>query len=284
MTKQEKQNFKYTIKSKTGIFEVNFKELWQYKDLIYLFVVRNFSTLYKQTILGPLWLLLVPIITTYISTFVFGTIAKISSDGVPYFIFYMCGSTIWTYFAKCLTDTSNTFTGNSSIFGKVYFPRLVMPISTVITGLLNLFIQILMLFAFWIYFYVHGSPICITSSILLIPILIIQVALLGLGCGIIVSSLTTKYRDLTVVIGFGVSLWMYITPIIYPISSLSNKLLKISMLNPMAPVVEIFRNAILGTGNLYLGYWAISWVVTIFILLIGVLLFNRIEKTFMDTV
>ena len=277
-------NFKTVIKPKTGWRDINFIELWAYRDLILLFVKRDFVTKYKQTILGPAWLFITPIISTFISTFVFGTIAEIPSDGVPYFLFYMCGNTAWAYFSSCVTSTSSTFTGNAAIFGKVYFPRLVMPISTVITGLLNLFIQFALFMGFWIYFMLNGAQITITWMAILFPILILQMASLGLGVGIIVSSLTTKYRDLTVLVGFGVNLWMYVTPIIYSTTKLPSKLRFIIQLNLMTPVVEIMRNGFLGSGEVSWLSWGISWCVTIVVLAIGLVLFNKIEKTFMDTV
>ena len=278
------QQWTTVIKPRTGWRDVNLKELWQYKDLIYLFVKRNFATRYKQTVLGPLWIIISPLISTLISTFVFGTIAEIPSDGVPYFLFYMCGHTAWTYFANCLTSTSSTFVGNAGIFGKVYFPRLVSPISTVITGLLDFGIQLLMFIGFLIYYIVGGASINPNLWILICPLLVVQMAALGLGFGIIISSLTTKYRDLTVLIGFGVSLWMYITPIIYSSTVMSDKLKSVAMLNPMAPIVETFRYAFLGTGELPLFYLSISMIVTIIVLAIGVVLFSKVEKTFMDTV
>lgn len=276
--------FTTTIRPKTGWRDINLKELWAYRDLTFLFVKRNFSTRYKQTILGPAWLILSPLISTLISTFVFGTIAEIPSDGVPYFIFYMCGNMAWTYFAYCLNNTASTFTGNASVFGKVYFPRLVMPISTTITGLMEFGINIAMFICFWLYFKLSGVAMTVTWALALAPLLILQMAALGLGCGIIISSLTTKYRDLSVLVGFGVSLWMYVTPIIYSTTSLSPKLRAICMLNPMAPIVEIMRYACLGTGDVSLGYWGISLAVTAVILVFGVVLFSRVEKTFMDTV
>lgn len=277
-------NFKTVIKSSSKWYEINFKELLHYKDLIFLFVKRNFSTRYKQTILGPAWLIISPLISTVISTFVFGTIAGIPSDGVPYFLFYMCGNTAWSYFSGCMTSTSSTFTANSGIFGKVYFPRLVMPISTVLTGLLDFCISFAMFAVFWVYFKIKGTAIVITWLVALVPILIIQMATLGLGCGIIISSLTTKYRDLTVLVSFGVSLWMYITPIIYSTSTLSPMLRKLCLLNPVAPIIEMFRYAFLGTGDVSFIHWGISLVITAIVLSIGVVLFNKVEKTFMDTV
>ncbi len=273
------------IKPRTGWKDINLKELWQYKDLIYLFVKRNFATRYKQTVLGPLWIIISPLISTLISTFVFGGIAKIDpGEGVPYFLFYMCGHTAWTYFANCLNQTSTTFVGNAGIFGKVYFPRLVSPISTVITGLLDFGVQLLMFIGFLIYFMCSGSSVQPNLWALMLPVLVIQMAALGLGFGIIISSLTTKYRDLTVLISFGVSLWMYITPIIYPTTEISDKIKPIAMLNPMAPIVETMRYGFLGTGELPLFYLLISAIVTVIVLAIGVVLFSRVEKTFMDTV
>ncbi len=278
------QNFKTVIRPKTGWRDINLKEIWQYRDLIFLFVKRNFSTRYKQTILGPAWLILSPLISTLISTFVFGTIAEIPSDGVPYFLFYMCGNTAWSYFAYCLNSTSGTFTGNAGVFGKVYFPRLVSPISAVITGLMEMAVQVAMFAAFWIYFKLNGAAISFTWVALLIPALILQMAALGLGCGIIISSLTTKYRDLSVLVGFGVSLWMYITPIIYSTTSLPDNLRAICMINPMTPVVELIRYGCLGTGEISMGYWGLSIAVTAVLLVFGVVLFSKVEKTFMDTV
>lgn len=272
------------IKPHKGFFHLNLHELWQYRDLIRLFFKRNYATMYKQTILGPLWLLISPIISTAISSFVFGNVAKIPSEGLPYFLFYMCGHTIWTYFAYCLTTTSTTFISNAAIFGKVYFPRLVSPISTVLTGLLNLSVQFLLFLGFLGYFIARGSEAHVTWYALLFPLLVAQMAALGLGCGIIVSSLTTKYRDLNVLVGFGMSLWMYATPIIYSTSSLSNTLKHYVMLNPMASIIEIMRCAFLGTGAVPWSYWAISWGATLMILVFGIMLFNKVEKTFMDTV
>lgn len=284
MATEEKQRYLIHITSKPRWYDLKLREIGQYRDLIFLFVRRNFTTRYKQTVLGPAWLILAPLINTVISTFVFGTIAKIPSDGVPYFLFYLCGSTAWSYFAGCLNNTSATFTGNAGIFGKVYFPRLVTPISNVITGFFDFLIQFGMFAAFWVYFRIGGVQIAVTWAAALIPLLMLQMAALGLGCGIIISSLTTKYRDLSVLVGFGVQLWMYVTPLIYSESSLSAGLRAVSMLNPMAPVLEIFRFALLGTGEIAFGYWGLSLGVTAVVLFLGVILFNRVEKTFMDTV
>lgn len=279
------ESFKTIIRSETKWYDVDLKSVWAYRDLIFLFVKRNFSTRYKQMVLGPVWLIISPLLGTVISTFVFGTIAGIPTDGIPYFLFYMCGNSLaWSYFANCLTSTSGTFTSNAAVFGKVYFPRLVMPISSVITGLIDFTVHVLMFMIFWFYYKMSGAQINFTWAICLIPLLLVQMAALGLGCGIIISSLTTKYRDLTVLVGFGMSLWMYITPIIYSTTSLSDNLRNLCMMNPMSSVVELFRYAFLGTGEVSLLYWGISWFFTIAVLFVGIVLFNKVEKTFMDTV
>ena len=272
------------IKPKTGWFDINLKELFQYRDLIIMFVKRDFKTLYKQTILGPLWIIVNPLLTTIMYTIVFGNIANIPTDGVPQIVFYMLGTTLWTYFSTCLTKTATTFTGNVTIFGKVYFPRLVMPISTVISGLINFFVQFIMFLFFTGYFCLKGASIKPNIYIIITPFLLLQLALLSLGFGIIISSLTTKYRDLAILVTFGVQLWMYATPIVYPVSQISGKLRTIMLLNPVSPIVETFRYAFLGSGVLSIKFLAISIVTTIVVLFIGVILFSRVEKTFMDTV
>ena len=272
------------IKPKTGWFDINLKELIQYKDLIAMFVKRDFKTLYKQTILGPLWIIISPLLTTLMFTVVFGNIANISTDGVPQIVFYMLGTTVWTYFSTCLTKTSSTFTGNAAIFGKVYFPRLVTPISTVISGLINFGVQFLMFLGFMAYFMIKGSPINPNLWILIMPLLLLQLAALALGFGIIISSLTTKYRDLAVLVTFGVQLWMYATPVVYPASQIGGKLKTLMMLNPVSPIVETFRYAFLGSGSIPWNYLGISVITTLVVLFAGVVLFSRVEKTFMDTV
>lgn len=272
------------IKPKTGWFDINLKELFQYKDLITMFVKRDFKTLYKQTILGPLWIIINPLLTTLMFTIVFGNIANISTDGMPQIVFYMLGTTVWTYFSTCLTKTSTTFTGNAAIFGKVYFPRLVTPISTVISGLINFAVQFVMFLGFATYYYISGAPIHPNIYILITPLLLVQLACLSLGFGIIISSLTTKYRDLAVLVTFGVQLWMYATPVVYPASQIGGKLKTLMMLNPVSPIVESFRYAFLGSGSIPWNYLGISVVTTLVVLFIGVVLFSRVEKTFMDTV
>lgn len=272
------------IKSKTGWFDIDIKELFQYKDLIFLFYKRNYATRYKQTILGPLWLVLNPLITVTLYAFVFGNLAGLATDDTPQFVFYLCSNAIWTFFSTSLTQTSGTFTANAAIMGKVYFPRLVMPISSVLTGILDLVIQLAMLIIIMIGYVVAGYHFNISYTVLLIPVIILQAGLLGLGCGIIVAALTTKYRDLVVLVSFGVQLWMYATPVVYTTGLIPEKYLSIYMINPMSPIVECWRNAVIGTGEFLWGYWGISWIITLIVLFVGVILFSKIEKTFMDTV
>lgn len=272
------------IKAKNGWFDINLKELVQYRDLIFLFVRRNYATKYKQTILGPLWLILNPMITVLLYTFVFGNVAKLSTEGSPQFGFYLASNALWSYFSICLSQTSTTFTDNSAVFGKVYFPRLTMPIATVLTGLLDLVIQICMLLITIGIYIVSGTKIELGTGILLVPLLIIEMALLGLGCGIIISALTTKYRDLAVVVTFGVQLWMYASPVVYSVSQIPEKYYRFYMLNPVAPVMSMWRHAFLGTEVTPYFYWGISWIVTLLVLFAGIILFSRIEKTFTDTV
>ena len=267
-----------------GGLNFNFKELWRYRDLIELFARRDFVTVYKQTILGPLWFLLQPLLTTIVFTVIFGRIANIPTDGLPPMLFYMAGIVSWNYFSSCLTITSNTFITNANIFGKVYFPRLTVPVSVVIINLITFFIQFLLFLCFLFYFYSRGAPIKPSVWIFLTPCLILQMGILGLGIGILVSSLTTRYRDLTFVVGFGTQLWMYATPIVYPMSQIPERWQWLYAFNPMASVIETFRYAYLGSGSVNLGQLVISVGMTIFIFGIGVMLFSRIEKTFMDTI
>ena len=278
------QKWKKVIEPKTRLLDLKLGELVQYRDLIWMFVKRSFKSQYKQTILGPLWFIINPLITSVLFTVVFGGIAKISTDGVPQFLFYMAGNTAWSYFSTCITATSSTFTANSAVFGKVYFPRLVMPISTVIFSVLSFIIQFAMMIGFMIYFIAIGESVQPNIYICLTPLFVLHMAAMGLGFGIIISSLTTKYRDLSILVGFGVQLWMYITPIVYPVSTLSDKAKSLIMLNPMAPVINNFKYAFLGCGQMEWGYWGLSAIVTIIVLFIGLIIFNRVEKTFMDTV
>ena len=278
-----------TIKPSHGWFDLNLKEIYKYRDLIWLLVMRNFKVFYKQTILGPAWVVLQPLLTTVVFTVIFGNIAGLPTDGMPSFLFYMAGNIAWHYFSQCLTQTSNTFIQNRQIFGKVYFPRLIMPISTVFTQLINFAVQFAMFLVF-LAFFAFDPESAVQPDwrlILLTPLMLIQLAALGLGFGIIVSALTTKYRDLAMLVSFGVQLWMYATPVTYPASMIAEKfpqLLGIYMLNPMTPLIELFRSAYLGSPCYYLNYYWLSIVVTLVIFVLGVMLFSRVEKTFMDTV
>ena len=272
------------IKSKNGWFDIDLKELYRYRDLIWLFFKRNYSTKYKQTILGPMWLILSPIITVTLYSLVFGGLGKLSTDGIPHFVFYLCSNALWTFFATSLTQTSTTFTANAAIMGKVYFPRLVMPISSVLTGMLDMVIQLGILVVVMLGYAVSGYRFALGPTLLLAPLLILQTGMLGLGFGIIIASLTTKYRDLAVLVGFGVSLWMYATPVVYTAGLIPEKYLGLYMLNPMSPVMECWRHAVIGSGTFLWGYWGMSWVITLGVLFLGVVLFSHIEKTFMDTV
>lgn len=272
------------IESKNRLLDLKLREVWKYRDLISLFVQRDFKTKYKQTILGPLWFIIQPLFTTVIYTIVFGNFAGLPTDGVPQFLFYMAGNVPWLYFSTCVNNTSNTFVANSGVFGKVYFPRMTTPIATVITCFINFLIQFALLVIFEVYFVLSGSQVHPTCDIFLLPLLLLQMALLGMGFGTIISSLTTKYRDLQVLVSFGVQLWMYATPIVYSASTLSPKAYSIIMLNPVSPMIEIFRYALLGSGSKPFRYWGISWVTTVLVLLIGLIIFNKVEKTFMDTV
>lgn len=272
------------IKAKNGWFDIDLKELFQYRDLIFLFVKKNYAVMYKQTILGPLWLIFNPMLTVLLYTFVFGNIAGLSTDGSPQLAFYLASNSLWSYFSACLSQTSTTFKDNSALLGKVYFPRLVMPISTVVTAVLDLIVQVVMLVVVLGIYIIQGTSFKIGVELLLIPILVIQVALLGLGFGIIISALTTKYRDLAIVVKFGVQLWMYASPVVYSISQIPQQYYGIYMLNPIAPIISIWRYAFLGNGVCPYFYWGISWIITLIVLLLGVVLFSKIEKTFMDTV
>jgi lipopolysaccharide transport system permease protein len=272
------------IRPQRSWWDLRLGELWRYRDLIWLFVWRDFVAYYKQTVLGPLWYLIQPVLTTVVFTVIFGNIAKLSTDGLPPFLFYLAGNTVWTYFSTCLTSTSNTFSANAGLFGKVYFPRLAIPVSVVISNMISFAIRMSVFLGFLAYFMLAGSDIHPNLWILLLPILLLIMAGMGLGLGIIISSLTTKYRDLQQLVGFGVQLLMYGTPIIYPLSSIEGPWRWAILANPMTPIVEIFRLAFLGTSSLdpiYLIY-SVAFVAVVFI--IGILIFNHVETTFMDTV
>lgn len=273
------------ITSKNKWFELRLSELIHYKDLVILFVKRNFTVEYKQTILGPLWYIINPLVTTLISTLVFGNIAGIRSDGVPYFLFYLTGFTLWNYFSTCVSTTSSTFTANAAIMGKVYFPRLTMPISSVLYSAINMLIIFVILLITMVVYYCLGVEIHPSIfSVVMVPALMLQTAVFSLSVGIIISALTTKYRDLVILVAFGLNLWMYITPVVYPISEVSSKLRTLILLNPMSAIIHNFRYVVLGIGVFETGYWILSIFMTIAAFLTGVMLFNHVEKTFMDTV
>ncbi|MBE5921851.1 MAG: ABC transporter permease [Lachnospiraceae bacterium] len=289
MDKTIEQQWDIEVRSDNKKIDLNWKELLACRDLIFLFVRRTFVAQYKQTILGPAWAVIQPFFTTVVYSIFFGNIAGLGAAGVPNFIFYLSGTIIWTLFANCLTHTSDTFIGNSAILGKVYFPRLVMPISTAISQYISFFIQFGFMLIFLIYYLVSGSNVAPNWYILLTPVLLIQISILGMGFGIIVSSLTTKYRDLKMVVSFGVSLWSYCSPVAYDMFSRSalmpgSKFYNLYMLNPVTPIINIFRNAYLGIGEVDWFFYGISWITTIIVAAIGVVLFSKVEKTFMDTV
>ncbi|MBQ8248653.1 MAG: ABC transporter permease [Clostridia bacterium] len=282
---QKTKQYHTHLKAKNGWFDINLGELWQYRDLIWLFTKRKFILIYKQTILGPAWIVLQPLMTTLIYTLVFGNIANISTDGIPQILFYMGGTAIWNFFSTCLNQTSLTFTSNSRVFGKVYFPRLTSPISTVLSSAIDFLVQFVMFMLFWIYFVAKGAITPNYLGILLLPLIVLYLGLLGLGFGIIISSLTTKYRDLSLLVTFGVQLWMYITPVVYPTSTLEGSVFyKLIMLNPATCAVETFRWIFLGVGEVNPLYWAISVAVMLVTVTVGIVIFSRVEKTFMDTV
>jgi len=277
-------NWTEIISPKKSMFDLRLDELWEYRDLVMLFVRRDFVSVYKQTILGPLWHIIQPIFTTIVFTFVFGGIAKLSTDGQPPFLFYMCGVTIWNYFAQCLGKTSNTFVGNAAIFGKVYFPRMTIPVANVISGLLSFGIQFALFVAVYLYFFARGSAVHPNIWLLGIPLFVFIMALLSLGVGIIISSLTTKYRDLTFLVSFGIQLFMYATPVVFPLSAVPQKYQLLISLNPVTPLVEGFRYAFMGTGAFNPLWLFYSGVISLAIFILGLALFHRVEKTFMDTV
>lgn len=272
------------IRPKSGLLELNLLEVLRYRDLIWLFVKRDFVAKYKQTILGPMWFIIQPLLTTVMFTVVFGKIAGIPTQGLPHILFYMSGIVCWNYFSVCLTSTSATFTNNAALFGKVYFPRLVVPISTVTSAVITFLIQFALLLGFIVFYLLEGLTIALRSEVLLVPFLVILVAGQGLGFGILTSSVTTKYRDLQNLMSFGVQLWMYATPIIFPLSEVPERYKSIVQLNPMTPIIESFRTVLFGVGRVDYWFLLYSAVFTLAILAAGAVAFNRIEKNFLDTV
>lgn len=285
MTKKE-QDFELLIEPRGKLFYLNFNEIWQYRDLLEMYIKRDIVTFYKQTILGPIWFFIQPIFTTIVFMFVFGGLAKIPTDGIPQPLFYLSGITLWNYFSESLTKTSDTFLTNQAIFGKVYFPRLIAPLSVTITGLIKMFIQFIVFVIVYIYFILKGSEISINIYALLFPVLIFILACLTLGFGIIISSLTTKYRDLKFLIAFAIQLWMYATPVIYPLSVMSGskKYMWLIQANPLTSVMETFKFGFLGQGTFSWLSLCYSFMFSVIILLIGVIIFNRVERSFMDVI
>lgn len=273
------------ISSKHNWFDLNLKEVWRYRDLITLFTKRNFVVSYKQTILGPAWIFLTPLFSSIVQAFVFGGIAGIETDGVPMLLFYLASNAIWGYFSSCLINNANTFTSNAAVFGKVYFPRLTTPISNVLSSVIRFGIQMLLVLIFMVFFLFRGEVAPNWLAWLTIPLHLIHLGILGMGFGIIISSMTTKYRDLTILVEFGVSLWMYLTPVVYPLSTLGADWMRtILMINPVTMPMEMMRYAILGKGTIVWGFYGLSWLFTIAVAVLGVLVFNKVERTFMDTV
>lgn len=285
------QHFKTHISSQHNLFDLHLRETLQYRDLIFLFVKRNFTAQYKQTILGPLWAVIQPLLTTVVFTIVFGNLAKLTTADVPGeyiipgFLFYMASNICWGYFSSTLSATSNTFLNNRATMGKVYYPRLVAPISTAFSRLVSFGIQFAMLLVFWGFYLIKGgTSIRITPWLLLIPVLILQMMTLAIGFGIIISSVTTKYRDLAMLVGFGLELWRYGCPIAYGLQLVPEKYMSLYLINPVTPILTAFRYALFGFGYFSFLYYALSWLISITVFFIGLILFSRIERTFMDTI
>ena len=287
----QEQTFKTHISAEHKLLDLHLKETLQYRDLIFLFVKRDFTAIYKQTILGPLWAIIQPLFTTIVYTIVFGNLAKLTTTDIPGdyalpgFLFYMAGNICWGYFSSTLSSTSYTFLNNRGTMGKVYYPRLVAPISTALSGLISFSIQLIMFFIFITFYLIRGgTSIRLTPAIIILPLLVLQMIILAVGFGIIISSVTTKYRDLSMLVGFGLGLWRYGCPIAYGLSLVPEKYLGLYMINPVTPIVTTFRYAVFGFGYFSLGYFIVSWVVSIIVFMIGLILFSRIERTFMDTI
>lgn len=272
------------IKPQDSLINLHLTDVWNYRDLLWLLVRRDFVSFYKQTVFGPLWFFIQPIFTTILFTLIFNRMGGFSTDGIPAPLFYMCGTIAWNYFADCITKTSTVFRDNANIFGKVYFPRLIMPLSIVCSNLVRFSIQFILFLILWVYYMFKGANVQPNAFIFLFPVIIVMMALLGLGLGLIITAMTTKYRDLAFVVTFGVQLLMYATPIIYPLSFIPLKYRNIIALNPLTGLVETFRYSFLGTGHFYPGAFTYSMVATIVILITGLVIFNKVEKNFIDTV
>lgn len=282
--KKEEEKWDITLAPRVDLFQLNLKEVWRYRDLMFLMVKRDFIAFYKQTILGPIWFVIQPIFTTITFVFIFGNLAKISTEGVPSPLFYLCSISAWTFFSECLTKTSSVFRDNASIFGKVYFPRLIMPLSIILSTLVKFAIQLFMIVVFIVYYFLSGYSINFSEYVLLLPVIILLMSLQGLGFGMIISALTTKYRDLALLLTFGIQLLMYATPIAYPLSSLTGNVRFIIQLNPLSNLIEGFRKCVLNCGLFSLNELFISTITTLVILIIGLIIFNKVEKNFVDTI
>ena len=278
-------NYHIHISSNHSLLNLNLKEVWQYRDLIFLFTKRNFVVSYKQTILGPAWIFLTPLFSSIVQAFVFGGIAGIETDGIPMLLFYLCSNAIWAFFSSCLVNNATTFTANAYVFGKVYFPRLTTPISNVLSSMIRFVIQMILVMGFMVYFLLQGAVSPNWGAWVMVPVELVHLGILGMGFGIIVSSMTTKYRDLTVLVDFGVQAWMYLTPIVYPLSTVTEGWMRnLLMINPVTSAVEMMRYAILGKGTLDMGFYSLSWGVTLVVAVLGIMIFNKVERNFMDTV
>lgn len=281
----EDKSWSLVITPRDRLLALDWRELWRYRDMFVLFVERNFRTAYKQTVLGPLWFIITPVLSVIVYVAVFGGIANIPTDGVPAVLFYLLGISVWGYFASCLNSTSNSFVTNAGIFGKVYFPRIIMPLVAVTTNLLSFAIQLAIFFAFYIYYMATGTELTIHWQIVLFPLLMLILAFMAMGFGMIFSSMTTKYRDLQIILAKIISLWVYITPVIYPLSMVTNPKLHLMMsLNPVTPIMEAIKYSLLGVGQFSWLWLCYSVLATILLLIFGLMMFNKVQKSFMDTV
>lgn len=281
---ETKEQWTEVIEPRTHLLDLRLDELWRYRDLVIMFVRRDFVSNYKQTILGPIWFFLQPLLTTLTFVLIFGRIAQLSTDGLPMILFYLAGVTVWNYFAETLNKTASVFKDNAQMFGKVYFPRLTMPFSIVVSNLVRFLIQFTLFVIVWVFYLFQTDAIHPNYLIILTPLLVVLMGLLALGLGMIISAMTTKYKDLILLLTFGVQLLMYATPVIYPLSSISEKYKWLILANPMSPIVETFRYAFLGSGTFSWSYLGYSFITTIIILLLGTIIFNKVEKSFTDTV
>jgi lipopolysaccharide transport system permease protein len=284
MSQIVEQKWTRVIRPKKKLFDVDLKSVWRYRDLVYMYVKRDIVVQYKQTILGPLWYFVQPIMTTIMFMFVFGGIANISTDGMPQPLFYMAGLLLWNYFSSCFTASSDIFGGNAAVFGKVYFPRLVVPLSAIVSNLLKMLIQLALFVFLYVFYVIKGAPVYLNWTLVLFPLLVVMVALHGMSMGLIISSLTTKYRDLKFLISFGVQLLMYATPVIYPLSASPEKYRWLLEINPLTPILEAFKYSCMGCGALNWGGLLYSFIFMIVMLFFGVVIFSRQERNFMDTV